>query len=216
MKIVQTLSFSILTSICLLYFWIKKLMSNNIALFASGKGTNVEKICAFFNMSKDVKVNLICSNNKDSQVFNLAKSLEINSYFIDSFSNENSEKLCNFLLKKEIDYIVLAGFLLKIPSFIIKLFPNKIINLHPSLLPKYGGKGMYGKRVHKEVIRNNEKESGITIHYVNENYDEGAVIYQHKYTISLVETSLTLSKNIQELEHTYYPLIIDKLIKNKL
>ena len=216
MKIVQTLSFSILTSICLLYFWIKKLMSNNIALFASGKGTNVEKICAFFNMSKDVKVNLICSNNKDSQVFNLAKSLEINSYFIDSFSNENSEKLCNFLLKKEIDYIVLAGFLLKIPSFIIKLFPNKIINLHPSLLPKYGGKGMYGERVHKEVIRNNEKESGITIHYVNENYDEGAVIYQHKYTISLVETSLTLSKNIQELEHTYYPLIIDKLIKNKL
>ena len=191
-------------------------MSNNIALFASGKGTNVEKICAFFNMSKDVKVNLICSNNKDSQVFNLAKSLEINSYFIDSFSNENSEKLCNFLLKKEIDYIVLAGFLLKIPSFIIKLFPNKIINLHPSLLPKYGGKGMYGERVHKEVIRNNEKESGITIHYVNENYDEGAVIYQHKYTISLVETSLTLSKNIQELEHTYYPLIIDKLIKNKL
>ena len=191
-------------------------MSNNIALFASGKGTNVEKICAFFNMSKDVKVNLICSNNKDSQVFNLAKSLEINSYFIDSFSNENSEKLCNFLLEKEVDYIILAGFLLKIPSFIIKLFPNKIINLHPSLLPKYGGKGMYGERVHKEVIRNNEKESGITIHYVNENYDEGAVIYQHKYTISLVETSLTLSKNIQELEHTYYPLIIDKLIKNKL
>jgi phosphoribosylglycinamide formyltransferase-1 len=191
-------------------------MPNNIALFASGKGTNAEKICAFFSLSKDVKVNLICSNNKESQAFNLAKSLEVSSYFIDDFSNENSEKLYRFLLDKKIDYIVLAGFLLKIPSFIINFFPNKIINLHPSLLPKYGGKGMYGERVHKEVIINNEKESGITIHYVNENYDEGAIIYQHKYRISLGETSLSLSKKIQELEHSYYPVIIESLIKNNL
>jgi phosphoribosylglycinamide formyltransferase-1 len=191
-------------------------MSNNIALFASGKGTNAEKICTFFRKSKDVRVNLICANNKESQVFNLAKSLEISSYFIDNFSNENSQKLYKFLLDKKIDYIVLAGFLLKSPSFIINFFPNKIINLHPSLLPKYGGKGMYGARVHKEVIRNNEKESGITIHYVNENYDEGAVIYQHKYRISLGETDITLSKKIQKLEHSYYPLIIEKLIKKNL
>ena len=191
-------------------------MSINIAVFASGKGTNAEKICSFFSKSNDVKVNLICSNNKESKVFNLAKSLEISSYFIDDFSNENSEKLYRFLLDKKIDYIVLAGFLLKIPSFIISFFSNKIINLHPSLLPKYGGKGMYGARVHKEVIKNNEKESGITIHYVNENYDEGAVIYQHKQPISLGETDLTLSKKIQELEHSYYPLIIEKLIKNNL
>ena len=191
-------------------------MSNNIALFASGKGTNAEKICTFFRKSKDVRVNLICANNKESQVFNLAKSLEISSYFIDNFSNENSQKLYKFLLDKKIDYIVLAGFLLKIPSFIINFFPNKILNLHPSLLPKYGGKGMYGERVHKEVILNNEKESGITIHYVNENYDEGAVIYQHKYRISSGETSLTLSKKIQQLEHSFYPLIIERLIKNNL
>ena len=191
-------------------------MSINIAVFASGKGTNAEKICSFFSKSNDVKVNLICSNNKKSKVFNLAKSLEISSYFIDDFSNENSEKLYRFLLDKKIDYIVLAGFLLKIPSFIISFFSNKIINLHPSLLPKYGGKGMYGARVHKEVIRNNEMESGITIHYVNENYDEGAVIYQHKQPISLGETYLTLSKKIQELEHSYYPLIIEKLIKKNL
>ena len=124
MKIVQTLSFSILTSICLLYFWRKRLMSINIAVFASGKGTNAEKICSFFSKSNDVKVNLICSNNKESKVFNLAKRLEISSYFIDDFSNENSEKLYRFLLDKKIDYIVLAGFLLKIPSFIISFFSN--------------------------------------------------------------------------------------------
>ena len=191
-------------------------MSTNIALFASGKGTNAEKICLFFSEYSDVNISLVCSNNKCSPVFNLARKMRISSYFIDGFSKETSKKTCSFLLKKNIDYVVLAGFLLKIPSSIVNLYPNKIINIHPSLLPNYGGKGMYGKRIHKEVIENNEKESGITIHYVNENYDEGAIIYQHKYQLSKKETAVSLSKKIQELEHAYYPVIIDKLIKKNL
>lgn len=187
-------------------------MSINIAVFASGKGTNAEKICSFFSKSNDVKVNLICSNNKESKVFNLAKSLEISSYFIDDFSNENSEKLYRFLLDKKIDYIVLAGFLLKIPSFIISFFSNKIINLHPSLLPKYGGKGMYGARVHKEVIRNNEKESGITIHYVNENYDEGGIIFQAQVGIDSNDDPDSIAQKIHKLEHKHFPEVINQIL----
>jgi len=191
-------------------------MPTNIALFASGKGTNAEKICTFFSTSSDVNISLVCSNNKYSPVFNLAKKMGVSSCFIDSFSKESSKKTSNLLLKKNVDYVILAGFLLKIPSSIVKVYPNKIINIHPSLLPNYGGKGMYGERVHREVIENNEEESGITIHYVNENYDEGAIIYQHKYQLSTKETAVSLSKKIQELEHAYYPVIIDKLIKNIL
>ena len=187
-----------------------------IILFASGSGSNFKKICEYFKNDNTVSIELLISNNPKAKVLQIAEGFKIKNLVIDKQSFYDSDKVLNSITRINPSLIVLAGFLWKIPSALIDKFPNKIINIHPALLPKFGGKGMYGMHVHNAVILNNENKSGITIHYVNENYDEGAVIYQHKYTISLVETSLTLSKNIQELEHTYYPLIIDKLIKNKL
>ena len=191
-------------------------MSIKIAIFASGQGTNAEKICSFFSASHDVEVSLLCSNKKESGVFGLAKKTGIKSCFLEDSSKKKFHDLSLFLKKEKIDYVVLAGFLLKIPVFIIKDYPNKIINLHPSLLPKFGGKGMYGKNVHKAVIKNKEKVSGITIHYVNKNYDDGAIIYQYSYLLKTNETSHSLAIQIQKIEHQYYPLVIEDVIKNKI
>ena len=194
----------------------KRLMSIKIAVFASGQGTNAEKICSFFSSSHDIMVSLICSNKKESGVFELAKKTGIQSCFLKDSSKKKFHDLSLLLKKEKIDYVILAGFLLKIPLFIIKDYPNKIINLHPSLLPKFGGRGMYGENVHRAVIKNKEKASGITIHYVNENYDNGAIIYQHSYLLKPNETSDTLAFQIQKIEHQYYPLIIEGIIKEGL
>ena len=191
-------------------------MSKKIAIFASGKGTNTEKICSFFSSSHDAEVSLLCSNKKSSGIFRLAKKSNLNSYFLEKPTQNSFYLLSLFLKKEKIDYIVLAGFLLKVPLFIIKDYPNKIINLHPSLLPKFGGKGMYGKNVHKAVIKNKEKVSGITIHYVNKNYDDGAIIYQYSYLLKTNETSHSLAIQIQKIEHQHYPLVIEGVIKNKI
>ena len=194
----------------------KRLMSKKIAIFASGKGTNTEKICSFFSSSHDTEVSLLCSNKKSSGIFRLAKKNNLNSYFLEKPTQNSFYLLSLFLKKEKIDYIVLAGFLLKVPLFIIKDYPNKIINIHPSLLPKFGGKGMYGKNVHKAVIKNKEKTSGVTVHYVNENYDDGAIIYQHVYSLKKNETYATLAMEIQKIEHHHYPLIIEGVIKKEL
>ena len=183
-------------------------MTKKIALLASGKGSNAKNISAFFKGSENISIELICSNNSASPLFDFCKKNNISSHLIEGATKDNFEKLLLLFQKSKIDYIILCGFLLKIPNSIISKYKNKIINIHPSLLPKYGGKGMYGSRVHKAVILNNEKISGITIHFVNEEYDRGAVIFQKKYALSFSETAESLAKAIQKLEHKHFSPII--------
>jgi phosphoribosylglycinamide formyltransferase-1 len=183
----------------------------NIAIFASGSGSNAENIFNYFKNNLYIRVMLILSNKSDAFVLERAKKLGVETIVFSKTDLENGNVLL-LLKEKNINLIVLAGFLLKIPSSIINAFPNKIINIHPSLLPKFGGKGMYGSKVHEEVIANAEKESGITIHYVNEKYDEGGIIFQAKCSIDKNDTPETLANKIHILEYKHFPAVIDKVI----
>lgn len=185
----------------------------HLVIFASGSGSNAENISNFFKSNNQVKIDLIATNNSKAGVIERAKRLKIPCLVFDK-SDFESGKLLKLDAIKNADLIILAGFLLKIPKNFIKAFPNKIINIHPALLPKYGGKGMYGDRVHQSVITNNEKESGISIHYVNENYDEGAVIFQKSFPLDADETPDSLAQKIHQLEYQYFPIVIDKLVFN--
>ena len=183
----------------------------SILIFASGNGSNAENIITFFQ-KKSIHINwIIITNNSNAGV--IERSVRLNIPFMvfskDDFYNNNVLEKINLINPS---LIVLAGFLLRIPEQIIENFPNKIINIHPSLLPKYGGKGMYGINVHKKVIENQESESGISIHYVNQNYDEGKVIFQKSITISYPTDASNLSKKIHELEMKYFPEVIEKLL----
>ena len=183
----------------------------SILIFASGNGSNAENIIKYFQ-EKSIHINwIIITNNSNAGV--IERSVRLNIPFMvfskDDFYNNNVLEKINLINPS---LIVLAGFLLKIPEQIIENFPNKIINIHPSLLPKYGGKGMYGINVHKKVIENQESESGISIHYVNQNYDEGKVIFQKSITISYPTDTSNLSKKIHELEMKYFPEVIEKLL----
>ena len=192
----------------------KKQTVKKIAVFGSGFGSNAENICLFFANSTDVSVVLIGTNNKNSFLVNRAKKLNIPLVLFSKNELNNFNDLQKKLVEKEVDCIVLAGFLLKIPAKMIDKYPNKIINLHPSLLPKYGGKGMFGENIHREVLRQNENISGITIHLVNEKYDDGKILFQKKCNISSRETIASLSKKISELELLFFPKIIkDYLLK---
>ena len=182
-----------------------------IVVFASGSGTNAENIIKFFNNSKTAKVTQVLCNNEQAMVFERCKNLNVNCLLFNKNDFLKEDTILN-LLKKKADYIVLAGFLWKVPTKIIEAFPKKIINIHPALLPKYGGKGMYGMNVHTAVKENNEKETGITIHYVNENYDEGAVIYQAKATLNENDTPETIAGKIHLLEEKYFSRIIERVI----
>ncbi|WP_372802109.1 phosphoribosylglycinamide formyltransferase [Lutibacter sp.] len=185
-----------------------------IAIFASGSGTNAENIIKYFNNHKTISVDLVLSNNKEAKVLERANRLGISSVTFDKDDFIFSDKILN-LLKEKADFIILAGFLWKIPISIINAFPNKILNIHPALLPKYGGKGMYGMHVHNAVVKNNERESGITIHFVNENYDEGAIIFQKRFEVLSTDTAENVAEKIHELEYRYFPEIIEKvLLKN--
>jgi phosphoribosylglycinamide formyltransferase-1 len=184
----------------------------NIALFASGKGTNVENILSSFCDNKKVKILFIATNNLKSGAINHAKSYNIPLLTFKKLDLVNTNKLVNKLNNNRIDLIFLAGFLLKIPKEFILQFKGKIINIHPSLLPKYGGKGMYGDHVHKEVLKNKEKETGITFHFVNEKYDEGEIISQHKILIEKSETINSLKTKISQLELLNYPRIIHSFL----
>ncbi len=181
-----------------------------IAVFASGSGTNMENIAKYLEKGP-IKVCGVFTNNEHALVINRAKKLNIPIYIFnrDEFL---SGKILKSLQDCNPDLIVLAGFLWLIPFDIISAFENRIINIHPALLPKYGGKGMYGDNVHKEVIKNKENESGITIHYVNELYDEGSIIFQKKCSINKSDTYESLAKKIHELEYQYYPQIIESLL----
>ena len=180
----------------------------NIALFASGKGTNVENILSCFSGNKKVNILFIATNNLKSGAINHAKSYNIPLLTFKKLDLTNTNKLVDRLNKNRIELMVLAGFLLKIPEEFISQFNGKIINIHPSLLPKYGGKGMYGDHIHKEVLKNKEKETGITFHFVNENYDEGEIISQNKILIDESETIISLKTKINQLELLNYPRII--------
>lgn len=185
-----------------------------IIIFASGSGTNAENIIKHFASSKTAIVTHVLSNNEHAKIFDRCDRLNIDASLFDKQGFANDDTVLQFLLQ-EADFIVLAGFLWKIPQKIVNAFPNKIINIHPALLPKYGGKGMYGMNVHKTVKANNEKETGITIHYVNENYDEGAIIFQAKTSISPSDSPEDIANKIHVLEYEHFPKVIEEVILNE-
>ena len=185
-----------------------------LVIFASGSGSNAENIIQFFNQSKTAKVTQILCNNKDARVFDRCERLNIPASLIDKDVFIKDDTVLHFL-QQEADFIILAGFLWKIPAKIVAAFPNKIINIHPALLPKYGGKGMYGMHIHKAVKQHNETETGITIHYVNENYDEGAIIFQAKCAVDPNDTPTTVAEKIHVLEHQHFAPTIEKILLKK-
>ncbi|MGD2033489.1 MAG: phosphoribosylglycinamide formyltransferase [Bacteroidales bacterium] len=185
----------------------------NVAIFASGSGTNAQTIIEHLRKGSLGKVSIILSNNKDAYVLERAKKYNIPVYVFTKEEFYNASGIEDLLLKQKTDLIVLAGFLWLVPKSLIMAFPNRIINIHPALLPNYGGKGMYGMHVHEEVIKQKEKESGISVHYVNEHYDEGNIIFQAKCKIENGDTPESLAEKIHALEHRHLPLIVERLLK---
>ena len=185
-----------------------------IAIFASGSGSNAENIIKYFSTGKTGKVVLVLSDRREAYVLKRAAKLGVESIFFERSDFYSSGLLLNTLHDHKIDLIVLAGFLLLVPGNIIDSYEGRIINIHPALLPKYGGKGMYGEKVHEAVIANNEKESGITIHHVNRNYDEGDIIFQAKCEVFHDDTPETLAARVHALEYRHFPIVIEELIKN--
>lgn len=184
-----------------------------IIIFASGNGTNAINIYHYFRDNDKVEVSHILSNNKNSRVLRRAHDLKIKCIHFEKEDLSDSNNLLEVVEDINPDIIVLAGFLLKIPDTFLASFPNKIVNIHPSLLPKYGGDGMYGERVFKKVLKNNDSESGITIHFVNQNYDEGEIIAQYKIELDKNENLNSLEDKIHALEYEHYPQEIEKLLK---
>ena len=186
-----------------------------IVIFASGSGTNAENIALHFNKSQLAEVVCIFSNSENAKVLERVKKHNI-PYEVFSKEDFFGDKVLQKLNSIQPDLIILAGFLLKFPQNIIQSFPDKIINIHPALLPKFGGKGMYGMNVHRAVIENKEIETGITIHFVNENYDEGGIIFQKSVPLSITETPESVAAKVHELEQRYFPEVIEKLINQDL
>jgi len=184
-----------------------------IAIFASGSGSNAQKIMEHFKYSDGAEVALVLSNNPEAFVLQRADNFEIPTHVFDRHDFYESNEVVDLLKRLDIDLVVLAGFLWLVPDNLLKAFPNKIINIHPALLPKFGGKGMYGDRVHKAVLEAGEEEHGITIHFVNENFDEGEVIYQAKFRVEPGDTLEVIKFNGQQLEHLHYPKVIENLLK---
>ncbi|MDO8999451.1 MAG: phosphoribosylglycinamide formyltransferase [Bacteroidota bacterium] len=185
----------------------------NAAIFASGEGTNAENLFNYFANDPRIKIKLVVTNKDDAGIIARAEKHKKNVQIISKAALENyTDKFIEFLKVENIDLIILAGFLIKIPEAFIKAFPNKIINIHPALLPNYGGKGMYGLNVHKAVINNKDVESGITIHFVNEEYDKGEIILQAKCLVDVNDTPELLAKKIQTLEYEYLPKAIEKFL----
>jgi phosphoribosylglycinamide formyltransferase-1 len=186
----------------------------NIAIFASGAGTNAENIIKYFSNKKNTKVILVLSNRREAPVLKKAKALNIGTCFFEYNDFYSSGRVLDILLGSKIDLVVLAGFLWLVPENILERYEGRIVNIHPALLPRYGGKGMYGDKVHKAVLENRDSESGITIHYVNRYYDEGDIIFQTKCRVGKDDTVESLACRVHELEYEYYPGVIEKLILN--
>ena len=187
-----------------------------IAILVSGKGTNAMNIIEYFEKSSVADVVLVISNKRDALAVEKVQNKGVKTVVFNNESFKKNGTVLNYLKSESIDFIVLAGFLIKIQNNIIRAYPNKIVNLHPSLLPKYGGKGMYGKRVHKSVIEAKESVSGISIHFVNEEYDEGAIIFQAKVSVESGDGVEVLAQKIQQLEHRFFPKVIEQVISKSL
>lgn len=188
-------------------------VKKRIAIFASGSGSNAQKIMEHFKKHDEAEVALVLTNNPDAYVLQRADNFEIPSHIFDREEFYHSEAVVDLLKNLHIDIIVLAGFLWLVPTNLLKAFPNKIINIHPALLPKYGGKGMYGDRVHKAVLANKDEESGITIHFVNEHFDEGEIIHQSRFKIEKDDDLEMIKFKGQQLEHQHYPKVVEQLLK---
>ena len=183
-----------------------------IAIFASGSGSNAENIAKYFHDKPNVEVSIILTNNPNAFVLDRAKSLNIPSLVFNRADFNKTDKIVDVLCEKKIDLIVLAGFLLLIPTNLIDAFPDKIVNIHPALLPKFGGKGMYGMNVHNAVVENKEKESGITIHMVNEKFDDGKIVFQVKCVVEASDTAEDVAEKIHQLEYEHFPKIVEQLL----
>ena len=183
----------------------------HLAIFASGSGTNAKKIMEFFEFDEEITVSVVLSNRLDAHVLKRAENFGVPTETFDrqQFSDPQFSRRLDAY---QVDYIVLAGFLLKVPNHFIKAFPNKIINIHPALLPKYGGKGMYGARVHEAVLASGDKKSGITVHLVNENYDEGKILFQTECEVLANDSTDDLASRIHQLEHKYFSRVINECI----
>ncbi|WP_026896744.1 phosphoribosylglycinamide formyltransferase [Daejeonella oryzae] len=188
-------------------------MKKHIAIFASGSGSNAQKIMEYFKKHPEAEVTLVLTNNPEAYVLQRADNFEIPSHIFDRNEFYHTDNIVNLLKNLQIDIVILAGFLWLIPQNLLKAFPNKIINLHPALLPKYGGKGMYGDKVHTSVLEAGETESGITIHFVNENFDEGEIIHQSRFHIDKNDDLKMVKFKGQQLEHLHYPKVIENLLK---
>ncbi len=186
----------------------------NLAVLASGNGSNAENIVKYFKNHSAINVKLVITDNPKAYVIERAKNLGVECIQMSKDAIKTGNELNEKLIENKIDWIILAGFLLLIPKNVVENFRNKIVNIHPALLPKYGGKGMYGMNVHNKVIENAEKESGITIHFVNENYDEGDIIFQKSCPISSEDNADDLANKIHKLEYEYYPKIIEQTVLN--
>jgi phosphoribosylglycinamide formyltransferase 1 len=184
-----------------------------IAIFASGSGSNAQRIMEHFKRSKDAEVALVLSNRPDAYVLQRADNFEVPTHVFTREEFYNTNTVLHLLQNLNIDLIVLAGFLWLVPQNILDHYPKRIINLHPALLPKYGGKGMYGAKVHEAVLANGEKETGITIHYVNDQFDEGEIIYQSRCEIEKDDNAESLAYKVHQLEHNHLPKIIEDILK---
>ena len=184
----------------------------NIAIFASGSGTNAENIIEYFSTKNSAKVTLVLSNKRQAMVLKRAGKHNVKSIFFERDDFYVSGKVLDSLLIHKIDFIVLAGFLWLVPENILEVYHHRIINIHPALLPRYGGKGMYGEAVHKAVVENSDPESGITIHYVNSLYDDGDIIFQAKCKVDPTDTPESLAVKVHALEYQNFPGIIEELV----
>ncbi|CAI8209286.1 MAG: Phosphoribosylglycinamide formyltransferase [Flavobacteriaceae bacterium] len=189
-------------------------MKKRVIIFASGNGTNTQNIIKYFENSKRVAVVCVLSNNKNAMVLERSAALHVEALAFTKAQMLSPQGVLRILKNRKPDLIVLVGFLLKFPEIIIDAFPNKVINIHPALLPKFGGKGMYGNHVHKAVVANKETHSGITIHYVDNQYDKGEIIFQKKTLLAPKDTPKDVAVKVQFLEHQWLPKIIEQILIN--
>jgi phosphoribosylglycinamide formyltransferase-1 len=183
-----------------------------LAIFASGSGSNAENIATYFKEKPEFEISAILTNNANAFVLSRAKSLKIPTLVFSKSEFNETDKIIDFLAEKKIDFIILAGFLWLLPLNLLRKYPHSIVNIHPALLPKYGGKGMFGMNVHQTVVKNKETESGITIHMINEKYDEGKIVFQAKCKIEPHDTAEKVAEKIHQLEYEFYPKIIEQLL----
>ena len=189
-----------------------RVMKKNIAIFASGSGSNTENIIRYFRKNEAIQVSLVLSNRSDAYVLERAHRLGVPCNVFPKEDWMAGDEILAVLQEYHIDFVVLAGFLVRVPDLLLHAYPNKIINIHPALLPKFGGKGMYGDRVHEAVVAAGEKESGITIHYINEHYDEGNPVFQTACLVLPTDSPEDVAKKVHALEYEHFPRVIERVL----